>query len=150
MFPMYQAEGPPSDVEIGNRTFGGYLDHLQPDSEPKRPSQGVSVLGDSSGALFSMYSKMAEGEDFKMVERWQRDADGILIFAGLFSIVVAVSVEVSIQDLRRTAQDTSAFYLEIIFQALADPNASHSPIPSTATKPPPSSPPRYVVWVNSL
>jgi hypothetical protein len=27
-----------------------------------------------------MYSKAAEEEDRKMVERWQKDADGILIF----------------------------------------------------------------------
>ena len=27
-----------------------------------------------------MYTKAAEEEDNKMVERWQRDADGILIF----------------------------------------------------------------------
>ena len=27
-----------------------------------------------------MYSKAAEEEDNKMVERWQKDADGILIF----------------------------------------------------------------------
>jgi len=27
-----------------------------------------------------MYSKVADDEDNKMVERWQKDADGILIF----------------------------------------------------------------------
>jgi hypothetical protein len=27
-----------------------------------------------------MYSKIAGGEDDKMIERWQKDADGILIF----------------------------------------------------------------------
>ena len=27
-----------------------------------------------------MYSKAADEEDNKMVERWQKDADGILIF----------------------------------------------------------------------
>ena len=35
---------------------------------------------DSSGALFSMYSKIGEEEDNKMIERWRVDADGILIF----------------------------------------------------------------------
>ena len=35
---------------------------------------------DSSGPLFSMYSKIGEEEDNKMTERWQADADGILIF----------------------------------------------------------------------
>jgi hypothetical protein len=45
--------------------------------------QGESNFGDSSGRLFSIYSKAAEDEDNKMVERWQKDADGILIFVSL-------------------------------------------------------------------
>ena len=35
---------------------------------------------DSSGLLFSMYSRIVEAEDNKMTECWQKDADGILIF----------------------------------------------------------------------
>jgi hypothetical protein len=42
--------------------------------------QGESNIGDSSGLLFSIYSKAAEDEDSKMVEQWQKDADGILFF----------------------------------------------------------------------
>ena len=30
-----------------------------------------------------MYSKAAEDEDNKMAERWQKDAEGILIFVSL-------------------------------------------------------------------
>jgi hypothetical protein len=51
-----------------------------PQSTPYQASQGESNFGDSSGPLFSIYSKAAEEEDNKMVERWQKDADGILIF----------------------------------------------------------------------
>jgi hypothetical protein len=52
----------------------------QPESQPSQPSGGASGFGDSSGPLFSIYSKASEEEDNKMVERWQKDADGILIF----------------------------------------------------------------------
>jgi hypothetical protein len=45
-----------------------------------QPSQEESNFWDSSGPLFNIYSKAAEEEDKKMVERWQKDADGILIF----------------------------------------------------------------------
>jgi hypothetical protein len=31
-----------------------------------------------------MYLKMAEDEDNKMTDRWQKDADGILIFVGTY------------------------------------------------------------------
>jgi hypothetical protein len=53
----------------------------------------------------------------------------------------------TVQDLRPNSQDASAFYLGNIYGVLADPNAS---IPSPIVKPPPFSPPRYAVWVNSL
>ena len=45
-----------------------------------QPFQGEFNFGDSSGPLFSIYSRAAEEEDNRMVMRWQRDADGILIF----------------------------------------------------------------------
>ena len=55
---------------------------------------------------------------------------------------------VSIGDLRPSSQDTSAFYLQNIYQLLSDPNrTSDSTIPSTL---PTFSPPNYAVWVNSL
>ena len=57
---------------------------------------------------------------------------------------------VTIPDLKPNSQDTSAFYLENIYQLFAGQNASNGSIPSTLAKPPPFSPPRYVVWVNSL
>ena len=53
---------------------------LQSESAPSQPLQREPSFGDSSGKLFSIYSNVAEDEDKKMVERWQKDADGILIF----------------------------------------------------------------------
>ena len=58
-------------------------------NEPSQPSGGASSFGDSSGLLFSIYAKAAEEEDTKMVERWQKDADGILIFVSpLVNIII--------------------------------------------------------------
>ena len=53
--------------------------------------QGESSFGDSSGPFFSIYSKVAEEEDRKMVERWQKDADGILIFVSTHVDIYAAS-----------------------------------------------------------
>jgi hypothetical protein len=47
---------------------------------PTQPPSQDSNFGDSSGQIFSMYSKAAEEEDNNMAESWQKDADGILIF----------------------------------------------------------------------
>ncbi|KAN0140608.1 hypothetical protein V8E53_001817, partial [Lactarius tabidus] len=117
---------------------------------PKPASQVESGFVDSSGPIFSMYMEMAEEEDKKMAESWQADADGILIFTGLFSAVVASFISVSIQDIRQNPQDTSNFYLANIYQAnIADPNRSNTSS-SLPTSPPPFSPPTYAVWVNSL
>ena len=49
-------------------------------SHPNQPSQAESNFGDGSGPLFSIYSKIAEKDDNKRAERWQGDAQGILIF----------------------------------------------------------------------
>jgi hypothetical protein len=69
---------------------------------------------------------------------------------GLFSASVAVLLAVSIGDLRPSSQDTSAFYLQNIYELLSDPNRSNPIIPSALSIPPAFSPPKYAVWVNSL
>ncbi|KAH9056377.1 hypothetical protein EDB87DRAFT_1687596 [Lactarius vividus] len=95
-----------------------------------------------------MYLEMATEEDKKMVEGWKADADGILIFTGLFSAAVASLISVSIQDIRPNPQDTSNLYLANIYRTLANPGANIST--SLPTSPPPFSPPGYAVWVNTL
>ena len=64
----------------------------QHQSTPNQPLRGESNFGDSSGPFFSIYSKAADDEDNKMVERWQKDADGILIFVGLRVIYISLPI----------------------------------------------------------
>ncbi|KAH9989390.1 hypothetical protein BJV74DRAFT_885207 [Russula compacta] len=93
-----------------------------------------------------MYLQFSEEEDNKMAERWQKDADGIIIFNGLFSAVIAALVAVSIQGLRPNSQDTSAFYLKEMCHLQANPNISRPPsAPSNIAQPPAFSPPTYAV-----
>ena len=44
-------------------------------NKPSQPSQGGSDFGDSSGPIFSMHSKAAEDEDYKMADCPQKDAE---------------------------------------------------------------------------
>ena len=116
-----------------------------------------------------MYLHLTGEEDKKMTDNWKGDADGILIFVsrhstsgplytlttrpktGLFSAAVATLVGVSLQDLKPSSQDISAFYLANIYQILADPNGSQFLIPPTLPNPSiPFYPPTSAVWVNSL
>ncbi|KAN0140591.1 hypothetical protein V8E53_001800 [Lactarius tabidus] len=96
-----------------------------------------------------MYLDMAEEGGKKMLESRKADAEGILVFTGLFSAAVVSLISVSIQDIQQNLQDTSNFYFGNIYQLLADPSRSDisSSLPSS---PPPFPPPSYAVWVNSL
>ncbi|KAF8265787.1 hypothetical protein EI94DRAFT_1803965 [Lactarius quietus] len=87
-------------------------------------SQGDFNFVDGSDHLFTMYNEISAEEDEKMVERWKGDADGILVFTGLFSAAVTTLVSLTIQDLRPNSQDTTSL--------------------------PSFTPPTYAVWVNSL
>lgn len=58
------------------------------DGHPQMPNQDQqfqadSYFSDSSGPVFSLYSKIAVEEDDKTAERWKTNADGILIFVSL-------------------------------------------------------------------
>jgi hypothetical protein len=44
------------------------------------PLQDESNFGDSSWPLFAMYSNISDEEDNKVAERWQKDAEGTIIF----------------------------------------------------------------------
>ena len=72
-----------------------------------------------------------------------------LLQTGLFSAVIAPLLAVTILDLKQNPQERSNFYLENMYrlQVLAGSNASLPPAPA---EPPPFSPPKYVIWVNSL
>ncbi|KAH9971417.1 hypothetical protein BGW80DRAFT_1460671 [Lactifluus volemus] len=142
---MSQTAPPEEIVDMSSRR-----DVPQAQASQSQTPKEQADLSDTSEPLFNMYARMAEDEDKKMASRWQKDADGILIFTGLFSAAVAALVAVSVQDLKPNPQDTSAFYLANIYQLLADLNVSRESIPATPAQPPPFSPPTSAVLVNSL
>ncbi|KAN0140386.1 hypothetical protein V8E53_001595 [Lactarius tabidus] len=117
-----------------------------PQSARNQEPRGISDHVDGSGPIFSLYLVMATEEDKKMAENWKDDADGILIFTGLFSAAVASLISVSIQDIQQNPQDTSNFYLANMYQSTINPNSSSS----LPTSPPPFTPPSYAVCVNAL
>ncbi|KAH9056366.1 hypothetical protein EDB87DRAFT_1687585 [Lactarius vividus] len=114
-------------------------------------SQAESSYTDGSGALFTMYLDRAEEEDRRVAERWKGDADGILVFTGLFSATVAGFLVGTYQSLQPNLQATSAFYLANIYQILAASNGSQTII-SLPLPPDPSTfePPMSAVWFNTL
>ncbi|KAF8261672.1 hypothetical protein EI94DRAFT_1745461 [Lactarius quietus] len=142
------SRAPSEDINVSEAGIdpgtGDYL--YPPQSTRNRATEGEANFIDGSGPIFSMYMEMATEEDKKMAEAWQADADGILIFTGLFSAAVASLISVSIQDIRENPQDASNFYLSNIYRIMTDPSISSS-LPAS---PPPFSPPNYAIWVNTL
>ena len=123
-----------------------------------------SEFTDGSEPLFMMYTELTDYDDI-LVERRLKTIDNVVLFLRtslsfsirltyqlqmtLFSAVVATLLTVTIPDLKRDAQDTSAFYLMNIYQlqVLSDSNTS---LPSHPAQPPQFSAPKYAVWVNVL
>jgi len=64
---------------VNSRTYKVDAPHNQPPPVMIQSSQDTN-FGDSSGPLFSMYSKISEEEDNKMAGLWQKDAEEIIIF----------------------------------------------------------------------
>ncbi|KAN0140928.1 hypothetical protein V8E53_001372 [Lactarius tabidus] len=104
-------------------------------------------LVDGSDPLFSMYNERAKDHDEKMAESWKGDAEGILVFTGLFSAAVAQFLVGSLQNLQPNSQDTSAFYLSQIYRLTPGSNVSSILIPSDPVA---FVPPSSAIWVNTL
>ncbi|KAH9956539.1 hypothetical protein BC827DRAFT_754757 [Russula dissimulans] len=88
---------------------------------------------DDSGDLYFMYSKMAASEDLWMAEHWQKSADSILIFTGLFSAAIAALLSISIQNLKENPQDISNFYLQSLIIAIETGFADLDLVPFSPT-----------------
>jgi hypothetical protein len=71
---------------------------IPPQTAPNQISQGESSFCDGSALLFYMYLKMADEEDKKMTERWEADADGILIFVSAKSFRISVFITPIFRD----------------------------------------------------
>ena len=69
------------------------LQHIQCNMPPETQKE-PSTFGDSSRRLFSLYSEIATEEDDKKIDRWQKDADGILVFVSHYlEILAAICID---------------------------------------------------------
>ena len=86
------------------RTLDDDRDHSMTTSN--QSFQGESNFWDSSGPLFSIYYNAAKDEDSKMVEGWQKDAEGIVIFVspwvGIFTYLYINWIAIDRSILRRS------------------------------------------------
>ncbi|KAH9059652.1 hypothetical protein EDB87DRAFT_1831967 [Lactarius vividus] len=99
-----------------------------------------------SAAILSMYiTRVQKFEDKKNVENWDKGAESILIFTGLFSSTVATLLALSYPTLRKDPNDTTQSLLAQISQQLSNSNTTvGSSIQSNFD------PPTSVVFINSV
>ena len=115
-----------------------------------------------------MYRRIAEEEDNKMAERWQKAADGILIFVSsqltfritshirstnIDRFVLRCSCGIGLGDRHGPQTKLTGYIRNLSREYLsASRRSQHTSIvhPCRSTQPPPFSPPKYVIWVNSL
>ncbi|KAI9443500.1 hypothetical protein H4582DRAFT_1200155 [Lactarius indigo] len=112
-------------------------------------AQAAATVIDGSNPLFSMYNEMTAEHDRKMAENWRSDADSAVIVNGLFSVMVAILLGRSYQDLRLNSQDVSAFYLSQIYQQSAGQNTT-TPLPFKVSDPSTFSPAPSSVRASAL
>ncbi|KAI9449975.1 hypothetical protein BJY52DRAFT_1126253, partial [Lactarius psammicola] len=122
----------PTSQSIGNVT-----------SAPEKPT-----YSDSSGAIFSMYIDRAQTFDKENVDNWDGQANGILLFTGLFSSTVASFIAISYQNLQQDPNVTTQSLLAQISQQLSNSTASGTTTgPSIQTS---FAPAASVVFINSV
>ncbi|KAI9447562.1 hypothetical protein H4582DRAFT_1802837, partial [Lactarius indigo] len=63
--------------------------------------------GDSSDGLWSMYLAVSEKVGREVIENWKGDAEGILVFTGLFSATVAAFIIEGYKNLSPDSSDTT-------------------------------------------
>ncbi|KAH9061775.1 hypothetical protein EDB83DRAFT_878099 [Lactarius deliciosus] len=102
---------------------------------------------DGANALWSLYCKRAQIHDEAHLQSLARDMDGVLLFGGLFSVVLTSFLVQSIQDLRVNPAQESVYYQQQSVAMLAQISeqvasiATLISIPSASPQTPPSTPP---------
>ncbi|KAI0255006.1 hypothetical protein BJV78DRAFT_1279621 [Lactifluus subvellereus] len=108
--------------------------------------------GDSSSVLFSMYLTRAEKFDKEQSESWKANADGILVFTGLFSATVATFIVEGYKKLGPDSGNATVSILAQISQQLAGlSNGTYvSPLDPAVIMGSSFRPTTSAVWVNAL
>ncbi|TFK97991.1 hypothetical protein BDV98DRAFT_513153, partial [Pterulicium gracile] len=123
------------------------------DYEEKYPEDAWGKEFDDDARVWKVYMDEAELFDVELTEGWKDTVDVLLVFAGLFSAVVATLIGLSIQALQPDyAQATVAILLELVAlqRAIASGNTAVDVPTSSFTLDSPTSSSALDRWVNGL
>ncbi|KAI9433491.1 hypothetical protein H4582DRAFT_2060905 [Lactarius indigo] len=122
----------------------------QPTSQNVTPAPEKPTYSDSSGAIFSMYIDRAQTFDKENVDNWDGQANGILLFTGLFSSTVASFIAVSYQNLQQDPNVTTQSLLAQISQQLSTSTTGGTTSPAIPSVQTSFTPAASVVFINSV
>ncbi|KAH8985736.1 hypothetical protein EDB86DRAFT_2832958 [Lactarius hatsudake] len=135
-------------LEVPSNPRESAMDNSLDGPAPSEAHSERRDFDDGANALWSLYCKEAQTHDEAHLQSLARDMDGVLVFAGLFSVVLTSFLVQSIQDLRANPAQESAYYQQQSVAMLAQISeqvvsiATLISIPSTPTQSPiPSTPP---------
>ncbi|KAI9433333.1 hypothetical protein H4582DRAFT_1988573 [Lactarius indigo] len=136
----------PDNVELGNWAVLGRAGST---------GRGGAEYSNTAGKVWSVYLNEAEKQDKALAENWKGDAEGILIFTGLFAATVAAF---TIESHKQLSSDPSAATVQLLgqisLQISALSNGTQIPTPppfSDASFRPTSSAIRVnILWFLSL
>ncbi|KAH9172719.1 hypothetical protein EDB89DRAFT_856587 [Lactarius sanguifluus] len=103
---------------------------------------------DSENKMWSGYMEEADKHDTRVSDAWKDDANGVLVFTGLFSATVATFIIESYKKLSSDSGDQTAYLLGQISQQLTGFSPNGTYIPPTPS--PKYSPGLSIILVNSL
>ncbi|KAI0251660.1 hypothetical protein BJV78DRAFT_1125927, partial [Lactifluus subvellereus] len=103
----------------------------------------IGDFDDSANALWTLYGKEARSHDEARIRTLKDDMDGVLIFAGLFSAILAAFIIDSKQGLQVSPADQTVYYLQQNVAVLAQISrqiSSLAPQVAIPSTPPPPYP----------
>ncbi|KAI0258379.1 hypothetical protein BC834DRAFT_911664 [Gloeopeniophorella convolvens] len=114
-------------------------------------AQGPDPRG-AKNKLWTNYLHRSHRLDQNLVDNWKGDADGVLIFTGLFSATVATFVVESYRSLQQDSGETTVSLLLQISQQIAAGGNGTAVLPATipAFHPKPSAVYVNILWFTSL
>ncbi|KAI9449822.1 hypothetical protein BJY52DRAFT_1419836 [Lactarius psammicola] len=108
------------------------------------------TYSDPSGAIFSMYITRAMKFDKENVDNWDGQANGILLFTGLFSSTVATFIAISYQNLQQDPNTITQSLLVQISQQLSNATTGGISTAASTSTQIPFTPATSAVFINSV
>ncbi|KAH9041597.1 hypothetical protein EDB85DRAFT_1365042 [Lactarius pseudohatsudake] len=127
------------------------VEERQVDDTPEKQRGDISKTqastenyGDPSGKLWSMYLTEAKKEDGQITKKWTEDTNGVLVFTGLFSAIVAAFI---MESYKKLSPDSGDQTVKLLTQLV---NFSAGVPVVVQNSPPPFKAPASIVRVNVM